>query len=89
MSKSKIITYDLCAPGRDYSDLYTYLKNYFTGAHIAESVWFVSSDKSCSVIRDEIKQLVDSNDRIFVAELTGTAAWRNVLCDSNYLKDNL
>ena len=89
MSKSKIITYDLCAPGRDYSDLYDYIKSFSAWAHITESVWFVSSDKTCASIRDELKQVVDSNDRIFVAELTGVAAWRNVLCDSDYLKKHL
>lgn len=89
MANSKIITYDLCNSDKNYNDLYEYLKSYSSWAHICESVWFVSTTKSCADIRNEINQIIDSNDRVFVAELTGTAAWRNVLCDSEYLKNNL
>lgn len=89
MNNSKIITYDLCKPGRNYDDLYDYLKSFSVWARITESTWFISSDKSCVTIRDEIKNIVDSNDRIFVAELTGVAAWLNVICGSDYLKKHL
>ena len=89
MAKSKIVSYDLCKPGKNYDDLYKYIRNFSSWAHITESTWFVSSDKSCADIRDEIKNIVDSNDKIFVAELTGVAAWNNVLCQSDYLKEHL
>ena len=87
--KSKIITYDLCAPGRNYDDLYKAIKSYGTWAHITESTWFVKTADSCTQIRDNLLSHVDSNDRLFVGELTGTAAWRNVICNNDYLKDNL
>lgn len=89
MAKSKIITYDLCKSGKNYDDLYKYLKGFSAWAHITESTWFVSSDKSCVTIRDEINAIIDSDDRVFVAELTGVAAWHNLLCNSDYLKNNL
>ena len=89
MNNSKIITYDLCKPGRNYDDLYDYLKSFSVWAHITESTWFVSSIKSCTTIRDEIRNIVDSNDRIFVAELTGVAAWLNIMCNYDYLKEHL
>lgn len=34
-------------------------------------------------------QVMDSNDRLFVATLTGEAAWYNVICDSDFLKKHL
>lgn len=86
---SKIITYDLCAPGRNYDDLYKAIKSYGTWAHITESTWFVKTADSCIQIRDNLLSRVDSNDRLFVGELTGTAAWYNVICNSDYMKDNL
>ena len=89
MANSKIITYDLCKSGKNYDELYEYLKSFSKWAHICESVWFVSSSKSCPDIRNEINKIIDDDDRVFVAELTGVAAWRNVLCDSDYLKNNL
>lgn len=89
MANSKIITYDLRKEGRNYDDLYAYLKSFAGWAKITESTWFVSSAKTCVRIRDEILTIVDSNDRVFVAELTGTAAWHEVICNSDYLKNNL
>ena len=89
MANSKIITYDLCSPGRNYDALYEKIKSYGTWAHICESTWIISTTDSCSDIRDNLKSVIDSNDRLFVAALTGGAAWSNVLCKSNWLKENL
>lgn len=89
MANSKIITYDLCKSGKNYNDLYEYLKAFSKWAHITESVWFVSSTKSCVEIRDEIMKIIDSDDRLFVGELNSVAAWNNVMCKNEYLKENL
>lgn len=89
MANSKLITYDLCNPGKNYDDLYKYLKNLPNYACICESVWFTTSSKTCSIIRDELSNLIDSNDRIFVAELTGNAAGCNIMCDPDYLRKHL
>ena len=86
---SMIIEYDLRAPGRNYEDLYKAIKAYGVWAHITESTWFVKTNENCAQVRDKLLKHMDSNDRIFVAELTGAAAWRNVLCRSEYLKENL
>ncbi len=89
MATSKIVTYDLCNSGKNYDDLYTYLKGFSNWAKITESTWYISSDKTCVTIRDELKGILDSDDRYFIAELTGTAAWMNTICKSDYLKDHL
>lgn len=89
MAKSKIVSYDLCNTGKDYAKLYELLKSYPHWAKITESTWFISTDKSCVEVRDEINSVTDKDDRIFVAELTGVAAWRNVICKSDYLKEHL
>lgn len=92
MAKSKSITYDLCKSGKNYSELYDYLRSYPVYAKLMESSWFISTDKSCTDIRNEINKIIDSDDRLFIAELTGVAAWKNLLCDvgnPNYLKEHL
>ena len=89
MSNSKIITYDLRNSNKNYNDLYEKIKSYGTWAHICESVWFISTPDSCVTVRDNLKSVLDSDDRIFVAELTGIAAWYNIICDSDYLKKHL
>ena len=89
MSNSKIITYDLCKNGKNYEGLSEYLSSYSICANITESTWFVSTNKSCTTICEEISKIIDSDDRIFVAELNGNAAWNNINCDDDYLKNNL
>ncbi len=74
---SYIITYDLSKPGRDYPSLYNNIKGITgTWAHISESSWLVVGEKlTCVDIRDKLSPSIDSNDKIFVAKLTGEAAW--------------
>lgn len=86
---SKIISYDLCTPGRNYDNLYKAIKAYGIWAHIAESTWFIKTDDSCVQVRNTLLSQLDSNDRLFVGELTGNAAWFNTICNDDYLKENL
>lgn len=86
---SMIIEYDLRSPGRNYDELYKAIKSYGVWAHITESTWFIKTTESCVQVRNKLLAHMDGNDRIFVAALTGVAAWSNVLCDSEYLKKNL
>jgi hypothetical protein len=86
---SKIITYDLRKPGQDYEDLISAIKKYYQWAKITESSWLINTDDSCVMIRDNLNQYLDSNDRIFVGNLSGEAAWRNVICGSDGLKERL
>lgn len=86
---SKIIEYDLKKSGRNYNAVYEIIKSYPKWAHITESIWFVKTSDSCVQIRDKIMKEIDSNDTVFVATLTGEAAWHNVICENEYLKENL
>lgn len=86
---SKIIEYDLKKPGKNYDAVYEIIKSYPVWAHITKSTWFVKTSDTCVQIRDKITKEIDSNDTVFVATLKGEAAWKNVICDSEYLKENL
>ena len=86
---SKIIEYDLRQPDRDYDALYQAIKSYDVWAHITESTWFIKTDTTCVQVRDKLLAVMAANDLIFVGELTGSAAWNNVICDNEYLKKNL
>ncbi|MGX4584065.1 CRISPR-associated protein Cas2 [Paenibacillus chitinolyticus] len=76
---AKIVTYDLCAPGKKYDNLITAIKAYPGCAKLTESCWIIATQDSCKTIRENLYQHLDSNDRIFVAKLTGEAAWKNTL----------
>jgi hypothetical protein len=86
---SIIIEYDLRSPGRNYDELYKAIKSYRVYAPITESTWFIKTDETCVQVRDKLMAYMDKNDRIFVAALTGVAAWCSVLCDGASLKKNL
>lgn len=73
-----IISYDLIAPNKDYSELYNAIRNYGTFAHVLDSVWIVNSSSNSSDIRNNLKSYVDSNDQIFVAKLNGESSWMNL-----------
>ena len=84
-----IISYDLCAPGRNYEQLYAAIRSYEKWAHINESMWAVVTNNSAVAIRDNLTQFLDANDRLFVIKSGIEAAWRNSLCKNEWLKGNL
>jgi len=89
MTTPKIITYDLRPPVQNYDTLISEIKKYSTCTGITESTWLIFSEDTCLTICNHLTQYIDTNDRIFVAELTGIAAWFNTICDSDYLKNLL
>lgn len=89
MAGCKIITYDLLKVGQNYDGLINQIKKLGTWAKVCESCFVLKTNLSSSEVRDALKAQIDSNDRLFIASLTGEAAWLNVICDSNWLKQNL
>lgn len=75
--KRLLISYDLMRPGQDYDDLIDYLESYSQHAHPLMSVWLIATTKNTDTVRDEIVELLDSNDKLIVVDTTGKAAsWR-------------
>ena len=62
------VTYDLMSPGQDYTKLHEKLKSYAYSKNF-DSFWLIDTQKSASDIRDELKVLVDSNDKLFIIEV--------------------
>lgn len=83
-----IISYDLINQ-RNYDELYGAIKSYDSWAHISESTWAVVTSKTAVQVRDHLKKFVDGDDRLMVVKSGKEAAWSNVLCKSQWLKDNL
>lgn len=84
-----IISYDLLAPGRDYKSLNAAIKSYGTWAKITESLWAVVTEDKATAIRDKLSAHLDPNDRLFVVKSGTEAAWRKVICRSEWLKEHL
>jgi hypothetical protein len=81
-----IITYDLRQPGRNYDDLIDKIKTYNSACKPTKSTWIIKSNDEPSYIRDTLLKYMDNNDRLFVASLTGYAAWTNTISSSEKIK---
>jgi hypothetical protein len=71
------VTYDLQAPGQDYSDLHKKLRTYAYSKNF-DSFWLIDTSKTAAEIRDELKVLVDSNDKLLVIEVKNHWASFNI-----------
>tara|TARA_A100001391_G_scaffold136353_1_gene95003 strand:+ start:22382 stop:22657 length:276 start_codon:yes stop_codon:yes gene_type:complete len=73
--KAFIVTYDLIKSGQNYACITKKLKSYPTHWHMQGSVWIIRTSETAKQIRDGLKSCLDSNDKLFVAALSGEAAW--------------
>lgn len=66
-----LVSYDLNAPGKDYSLLYASIKELSSSWwHYLDSTWFIQTELPPSVLRDKLRQVLDSTDRIIVIKVT-------------------
>lgn len=84
-----IISYELKQPRATYIDFFTTLKSYPSNAQILEHAWAIMTDDSAADIRDRLWELLDPDDGIFVLESSREAAWQDVRCENQWLRDNL
>ncbi len=90
MKKTFIISYDLKnASDEVYDELYQFFKDYGTWAHITESTWAIVTTERAKEVRDKIVEIIPSGSSVFVVKSGSIAAWRNVICRSEWLKKNL
>jgi hypothetical protein len=82
------VSYDLDKPGQDYTDLIAAIRK-LGGERILLSDWLIKGSFTAEQLRDHLTQFMDGNDRIFVAALTGEAAWRNVMLTHEKIKNIL
>lgn len=88
--KSFVISYDLIGPNRNYDSLYEAIRNYGSYAKVTESLWIISSNSNSASIRDNLKSVLDENDKLIVLELQGNWATSNIPNKVNeWLKSNV
>lgn len=80
-----LITYDLIKPTKDYPELISGIKVLGTSwCHVQASVWMITtgSSETASSLYAKVQALVDGNDKVFVADVTGDSmAWNNLPAD--------
>jgi hypothetical protein len=74
--------YDLISPGRDYQPVYDYIEATHFYARPLESLWLIRTNKSAATVRDELKELVDTNDKVLTVDVTGDG-WATNFSDAH------
>lgn len=78
--KLYLISYDLNKPGKNYSELLEELRA-LGAKRILLSQWVLRSAHRVSDLRDDLKRLMDTNDRLLIVEISGGWASRNTMVD--------
>lgn len=78
------VAYELTLP-QGYQDFYKRLESY-PHCRLMDSYWLIQSNASASEIKDELRQLMNPRDSIFVALLTHEWAGCGAHCD-NWIND--
>ena len=67
-----LISYDLSAPDtrEHYQRLIDQIKSYDSWAKPLESLWLIRTSKSLTVVRDDLKQYVLANDKLFLIDVS-------------------
>jgi hypothetical protein len=90
--RTYLVGYDLNRPrgASDYPELYKALQAYPNWWHHLDSTWIIKTDWSSVQIRDDLRQHIDSGDKLLVVRLEGTGAWFGFNeKGSQWLKNNL
>lgn len=72
MTKRFLITYDLNAPGKNYSELYEAIKNLGSWQHPLESAWVIQTSQvyDANAIYGRLRPQIDDTDLLFIVEIT-------------------
>ncbi len=86
---SIIVEYDLCNPDSDYEELISVIESFPISEPITKSTWFIKTNKTYRDVIEYLMPYTNSGDRLFVAELSGAAAWINVIGSSEEIKKHI
>jgi hypothetical protein len=75
MSQVLIVSYDLTNPGQNREALVKKIKAYSIWARLGRSTYLIKTDATPVQVRDELKQVLDTNDRVFVGVAPPPSAW--------------
>lgn len=73
-----IVTYDLISPGKNYESLLSKLRAYETWAKLGGSAYLIGTKQDVVSVRDNLAQVLDKNDKLFVSVCPPPAAWQGL-----------
>lgn len=78
MNRVLMISYDLVNPGQNYEPLLKRIKAYPGWARLGGSAYLISTDATPVQVRDNLAQVLDPNDKLYVGVAVAPAAWRGM-----------
>ncbi|QBX93225.1 SinR family protein [Lactiplantibacillus plantarum] len=81
MNTKYLISYDLESSSENYEELITAIKSFGGWADLTQSCWCITSGLSAKSIRNHLVKYINENDKLFVAKLSGEAAWHGFTDD--------
>lgn len=84
-----LVAYELKQPREQYNELMRVLKSFDDWAQLLDSIWAIRTDLGAVEVRDRLWEVMDPDDGLFVLKSGREAAWQDVRCDNQWLKDNL
>lgn len=87
-SNSYIVTFTLIS-NANYQTLSDAIKTYGTWANITGNTWAIVTNQTSQQVRDYLIKFITQGDRLFVIKSGYESAWFNVICKSDWLKENL
>lgn len=76
--KTLIITYDLTEPGQNYEKLLKKIKSYSSWARLGGSSYLILTNSTVVQVRDDLKTVLDSGDKLFVGICPVPSAWHSL-----------
>lgn len=84
--KTYIITYDLNKEGQNYQWLINKIQEY-KYIHPMKSVFFIKSNSTSTEINNILLDYIDTNDRLFISEVTSNRNWLLTQDDWNFISN--
>ena len=81
-----IVAYDLRRPGQQHDRLADELKK-FSHCHAQRSVWFIEAKGPTVALQNALVQFIDSNDTLFVDEISSAWAGNGMPTCGKWLND--
>jgi hypothetical protein len=81
-----IVAYDLNKPGQLHDKLADQLKE-FPHCHAQGSVWFIEARGPAPALRDVLRTHIDTNDKLFVDQISGAWAGSGMPVCGKWLND--
>lgn len=75
MNKVLIISYDLRQPGQNYELLLKKIKAYTSWARLGGSAYLILTSDEPQTVRDNLKLVLDPNDKLYVGVSPPPSAW--------------